>query len=56
MAQPVKHLTLDISSNHDLRVVRSSPRSALCSAWESAGDSLSPLPLPLPTLALSLKK
>ena len=55
----VKHLTLDICSNHDLMVCELDPRVGLCThSAEPAWDSLSPsLSLPLLyslTLALSL--
>jgi len=48
VAQLVKHPTLDFSSVHDLRVVRSSPVSSSMRHMESAWDSLSPSPLCLP--------
>jgi len=49
MAQLVKHLTLDFNSDHDLRVLRSSPRAGFMLSRESAS-----LPLPLSPLMLSL--
>ena len=58
VAQSVKHLTLDLSSGHDLRVVRSSPGLGSVLSMEPAYDSL-PLSAPLPlmhALSLSLKK
>ena len=36
MAQPVKHLTLDLTSGHDLSVVRSSPVSGSALSIEPA--------------------
>ena len=45
MAHPVKHLTLDFGSGHDLRVMGSSPTSGSLLNAESA--LLLPLPLPL---------
>ena len=52
MAQSIKHLTLDLSSGHDLAVCGIEPRIRLCTeSTESAWDSLS---LP-PSLLLSLK-
>jgi len=49
MAQPVKPLTLDFGSGHDLGVVRSSPMSGHVLGMDPAWDFLS-LPLcPFPT-------
>ena len=49
----VKHLTVDFSSVHDLRVIRSSPTSGSVLSTESAG--LSPFAPPsVPSLSLSL--
>lgn len=48
MAQLLKYPTLDISSGHDLRVVRSNLVSG--SQCELALNSLSPLPLPVSLL------
>ena len=54
VTQLVKHLTLDFSVGHDLRVVRSSPVSGSALSKESALHSLS-LSLPLP-LSQKIKK
>jgi len=57
VAQSVKHLTLDLGSGHDLRVLVSSPTSGSVLSGESACD-LSPSPSALPpghALSLSLK-
>ena len=61
VAQAVKGLTLDFSSGHDLRVLRSSPVTALRWAWSLLKILALPLPLHTPTLclhpcALSLSK
>jgi len=48
VAQLVEHLTLDFSSDHDLRVLRWSPTVGSALSRESAGNSPSALP---PTLA-----
>jgi len=53
VTQLMKRPTLDFSSGHDLRVVRSSPASGSCWAW-SLLKILSPLTLL--SLSLSLKK
>ena len=53
VAYSVKHLTLDLGSGHDLRVVRLSSVMGSALGVESAWDSLS-LSLPLPS-QLSLK-
>ena len=42
MAQPVKRLTLDFSSGHDLTVMRLSPMSGCALGIETAWASLSP--------------
>jgi len=52
VAQLVKHPTLDFSSGHDLRVIRSNPALGSVLSVEPAWDSLS-LPLPLPLLSRS---
>lgn len=44
MAQPVKHLILDIGSGHDLGIVRSSPMLGSMLGVELAKDSISPSP------------
>ena len=46
-AQPVKHLTLDFGSGHDLRVQEIEPHVGLCAdgadpAWDSVSHSLDP--------------
>ena len=41
VVQLAKHLTLDFGSGHDLRVMRSSPKSGSTFSMESAWDSLS---------------
>ena len=52
MAQSVKHLTLDLSSGHDLIVRGIEPHVGLCAdSSEPAWDSLS---LSAPALSLSL--
>ena len=57
VAQPVKHLNVDCSSGHDLRVERSSPESIPC-AQLSLHEILSPSTLPpIPLMfSLSLKQ
>ena len=55
VAQLVKHLTLDFSLGHDLRVVRSSSKTGSLISQGSAGDSVFPSPsAPPQTHALSL--
>ena len=59
MAQPVKGLTLDFGSGHDLTVCEFKAHLGLCADnAEPAWDSLSlPLSLPLPcSLCLSLSQ
>ena len=51
MAQSIKCSTLDFPSGRDLRVLRQSPASALCSAGSLLEILTLPLPLPLPLLA-----
>ena len=48
MAYSVECLTLDYGSNHDLRVVRSSPVSGSVLTVEPGWDSLSPFLSALP--------
>ena len=51
MAQLTKHLTLDISSGHDLMVCEFETYIGLCTgSMESAWDSLSHPLLPLPCI------
>jgi len=54
-AQSVKRPTLDFSSGHDPRIVRSSPELGSVLSGESAWDSLSPSASPYCSLSLSLK-
>ena len=49
MAQLVKHPTIGFGTNHDLRVLGSSPASGSKLAWDSL-----PLPLPHPPCARAL--
>ena len=53
MVQSVECPSLDLTSGHDLRVVRSSPASGSVLSIESAGYSL-PLVFPLFSLSLSV--
>ena len=55
MAQLVKHLTVDFSACHVLRVVRSSPASGSALSEDSAGVSPSPSPPCSYSLSLLLK-
>ena len=55
MAQWVKPLTLDFGSDHDLRVVKSSPALGSMLSWKFAGGFLS-LSSSAPLVVLSLKK
>ena len=56
MAQPVKHLTLDFGSGHDLGIMRSSPQLGSALSRESTQDSVSPSPSASPLHALSLSQ
>ena len=53
VAQSVRDLTPAFSSGHDLRVVGSSPKLALCSVWSLLKDSCSPSFSAPPQRALS---
>ena len=57
MAQSVRCRTLDFSSGHDLRIIRSSPSLASALGMEQAWDALSSFPTAphIPSLSLSLK-
>ena len=59
--QPVKHLTLDLGSDHDLMVHEFKPLIGLCAdgtepAWDSVSPSLCPAPTCVHYLSLSQKK
>ena len=59
MAQLVKRSTLDLSSGHDLKVVRSEPHVWLCAdsaepAWDSLSPCVSAPPAFVPGLSLFL--
>ena len=53
MAQPVKCPTLDFSSGHDLRVVRSGTMLSTESAWDSFPSPSPSSSAPPPTYILS---
>ena len=54
--QSVQHPTLDCGSGHDLRVVRLSPKSALCSVQSLLQILSPPSPSALPSLTHTLPK